>query len=361
MAAKRLSNIDGLRAIAALSVFFQHWFGDMLRHSDSAKPLYQPVLSIVENIDLGRFGVVLFFFISGFVVPFSIKGEMPLFRFAISRFFRLYPAMWVAVAALVILFWSQGSPAELSTILANLTMVPVLFGKQWLSNIYWTLFVELVFYFLIAMLFWMRLMFSFRAVFFFSLFLVISTMVPVLLRAHFGIHVPVQYLGIHLSFLFCGLLVRMAVTEKIDNAFWAIAFLFCLQIAAIVAVADFSLARDDGFVGLSLKPVLVAYLLAAAVFILSVVSRRPQSPTLSFIGQISYSIYLFHWIAAQIIYLIFPPTGNWLDILSIAISLVITLVVSWAVYAGVEKPMIDFAKYITEKGFGLIRQSQKQA
>ncbi|MBA8881462.1 acyltransferase family protein [Phyllobacterium myrsinacearum] len=356
MEAKRLSNIDGLRAIAALSVFFQHWFGDMLRHSDSAKPLYQPVLAIVENIDLGRFGVVLFFFISGFVVPFSIKGETPLVRFAVSRFFRLYPAMWMAIAALVILFWSQGNPAELSSVLANLTMVPVVFGKQWLSNIYWTLFVELLFYFLIAMLFWMRLVFNFRTIFFFSLFLVFSTVVPVLLRTHFGINVPVQYLGMHLSFLFCGLLVRLAVTEKIKNAFWAIAFLFCLQMVAIAAVADFSLSRGDGFVGLSVMPVLVAYLLAAAVFVLSVASRRPQSPTLSFVGQISYSIYLFHWIAAQIVYLVFPPTGNWLDFLSITISLAATIVVSWAVYTVVEKPMIDFAKYIMDRGFRLIRQ-----
>lgn len=101
MVRRRLENIDGLRAIAALSVLVQHMFGDMLRHSGvESTPLYPYTSAWVHHFDLGRFGVVLFFLISGFVVPFSIKGNKPLRRFAISRFFRLYPALWLALGTL---------------------------------------------------------------------------------------------------------------------------------------------------------------------------------------------------------------------------------------------------------------------
>jgi hypothetical protein len=33
-----------------------------------------------------------------------------------------------------------------ATMLAKMTMAPNLFGQPWLSPIYWTLFIELVFY-----------------------------------------------------------------------------------------------------------------------------------------------------------------------------------------------------------------------
>jgi peptidoglycan/LPS O-acetylase OafA/YrhL len=79
MAAARFSNIDGLRAIAATSVVFHHFFADILHHATyKDTPLFGILMSLVTSFDFGRFGVVLFFLISGFVVPFSIRsGVLP--------------------------------------------------------------------------------------------------------------------------------------------------------------------------------------------------------------------------------------------------------------------------------------------
>lgn len=93
MLKQRLDNIDGLRGLAALSVIVGHWLEMLVKHFDisrAAGPL-------VANVDMiyfspGRLGVVTFFCISGFVIPFSFSGEKPLRTFALSRFFRLYPA-----------------------------------------------------------------------------------------------------------------------------------------------------------------------------------------------------------------------------------------------------------------------------
>ncbi|MBZ3694139.1 acyltransferase family protein [Phyllobacterium calauticae] len=348
MSLNRLSHIDGLRAIAALSVLVQHMFGDMLR-SSAAGPgaLFSFAGQSIDNIDLGRFGVVLFFLISGFVVPFSIRGDRPLKRFAISRLFRLYPALWVAIAALTALYWSDGNTPSLATITANLTMAPTLFGKAWLSSIYWTLFIELVFYFLAAALFATGFLFDFRAIFAFGLLLVASTVLPILARLYFSANIPVQYIGLHLSFLFCGLLLRLAIMEKVRYAGLAAIGLLCVQFASIAAVSDFSLGRDDGFVITGLQPVLGAYGLAAVVFIAAVSSARPNFAFLSFIGQISYSIYLFHWIVCTLVYRVFPLTGQWSDLLVMSLCVLLAILVSWAVFVVVEKRMINFAKWLT--------------
>lgn len=349
MVRRRLENIDGLRAIAALSVLVQHMFGDMLRHSGvESTPLYPYTSAWVHHFDLGRFGVVLFFLISGFVVPFSIKGNKPLRRFAISRFFRLYPALWLALGTLTIFFWYRGATPDASTILANMTMAPALFGKVWLSEIYWTLFIELVFYFLVAGLFVINRLFDFRAIFVFGLLLVASTVLPILFRVNHIIELPVQYIGLHVSFLFSGLLLRFAIVEKFRWAGLCALYLLSLQLSAIVILSDFSTSRGDGFIMISGQAIITAYIAAIVVFISAALIGRPHSVTLAATGQISYSIYLFHWVVCSIIYSQFPLTGELSSLAIMLLCIVATLIISWGVYNIVEKPMQRFGKQIAK-------------
>lgn len=196
MTTQRYANIDGLRAIAALGVMVEHMFGDLLRQTPpAAGPLNVAGDLLVQNVSLGRFGVALFFLISGFVVPFSIGGERPLFQFAVSRVFRLYPALWLALAVLATMAWLGGEPPRAITVLANMTMAPTLFGQPWLSPIYWTLFIELVFYILIALLFSAGALRRVAVLSLLSLALVAATALPVQLRIHGIANLPVQYLG----------------------------------------------------------------------------------------------------------------------------------------------------------------------
>lgn len=347
MATKRLENIDGLRAIAALSVLAQHMFGDMLRHSGVENTILYPYVSTwVYNFDLGRFGVILFFLISGFVVPFSIKGENPLRRFAVSRFFRLYPALWLAIASLSILFWYRGNTPSASTILANMTMAPALFGKTWLSEIYWTLFIELVFYFIIAGLFAIKRLYDYRIIFALGVLLVASTTGPILVRINDIAVLPIQYIGLHVSFLFSGLLLRFSIIDKRRWAGLCAVCLLSLQLLAILSLSGFSLARGDGFILISPQAIIFAYIAAIFLFTTAAMTARPQSATLAATGQISYSIYLFHWLVCSIIYSQLPLTGEWHSLAIMMLCIVATLMVSWTVYTLIEKPMQRLGRYI---------------
>ncbi|MBB4094900.1 acyltransferase family protein [Brucella pecoris] len=347
MGAGRFSNIDGLRAIAATSVLFHHIFGDFIRDaSDQSTPLIGFLTSIVSSFDFGRFGVVLFFLISGFVVPFSIKGDQPIRRFAIGRFFRLYPAFWLSLLFMCGYLVFTGNTPELKTVLANATMAANVFGQPWLSGVYWTLFIELAFYVLIAVAFMAGILRQPLLVFAAGLLLALSTGGPFLLR-FLGVNLPVIYIGLHLSFLFCGLLLRFTVIEKERGALWAALVLIIVQMSIIVSIGDFSLARNDTFFIVGKFPVIASYVAAFSVFLLSLWTMRPQSELLSSTGEISYSIYLFHVPVCWTIYLFLPPTGTLSDLITMALCVVGSFAVSILTYRYVEKPMIAVGRRIS--------------
>ena len=344
MTRQRHAHLDGLRAVAALCVMVEHLFGDLLRQVPSATGSMSIVArSVCENLSLGRFGVALFFLISGFVVPFSIAGEKPLRHFAISRLFRLYPAFWLA---LVLLMLTGGLPPA-ATMLANPTMAPPLFGQPWLSPIYWTLFVELAFYGLTALLFAGGFLRHVGALLALSLGLIAATVLPVQLRVQGIAALPVQYLGMHLSFLFLGLLLRLWRVERRAGAGPAALALGLAQLAALLAVAPFSLARGDNFVMEGLTPVLGAYLAAMAVFLAAIRLERPRSGLLARIGLISYSLYLFHGIVNAAVYRVLPLSGEIGDIGTMLVCVGLTFALSWLVYRSVERPLIRLGRSLS--------------
>ncbi|MBA8843308.1 MULTISPECIES: acyltransferase family protein [Brucella] len=349
MGAGRFSNIDGLRAIAAISVLFHHILGDFLREaSNQNTTLIGSLNSIISSFDFGRFGVVLFFLISGVVVPFSIKSDQlqPIRRFAIGRFFRLYPAFWLSLIFMYGYLVFTGGAPELKTLLANATMAANAFGQPWLSGVYWTLFIELIFYILIAVAFMAGILRQPMLILAAGLLLALSTGGPFLLRS-LGINLPVVYIGLHLSFLFCGLLLRLTVIEKERGTLSAALVLIIVQMGIIVSIGDFSLARNDTFFIVGKLPVIASYLAAYSVFLLSLWTMRPQSKLLSSTGEISYSIYLFHVPVCWTIYLFLPPTGAISDLITMALCVIASFVVSILTYRYVEKPMIAVGRRIS--------------
>src|SRR6202042_1441609 len=103
---------------------------------------------IRDTLDLGKFGVALFFLISGYIIPNSLgaTGDR-VGRFCISRFFRLYPLYWIATAAGIFLPWPHlADTFAPAAILANLTMLQGYMGQPDIVGSAWTLQIELTFY-----------------------------------------------------------------------------------------------------------------------------------------------------------------------------------------------------------------------
>ena len=148
--ASRLGHIDNLRAVAALMVVWTHLAEDFSPRARLDDPLSGWLHTLPLQWNLGHVGVVLFFAISGFVIYGSLARRRPENAgrvFALSRFFRLYPAYWVSVLAGLIVLWRlPGVPTPWTLIAANATMLPGLFGQPRVMGLYWTLETELIFY-----------------------------------------------------------------------------------------------------------------------------------------------------------------------------------------------------------------------
>ncbi|NTS65885.1 acyltransferase [Sphingomonas sp. HHU CXW] len=336
--AGRIGSIDALRGIAALCVCVQHAVHPIIIHP-ATMPEARAWLSAitVDRFDLGRYGVVLFFLVSGYVVPFSLHGAHALRRFALTRAIRLYPAFWLSLIAVV-----ATAPAlpPMAQVVANLTMAPSLLGQQPLSGVYWTLFVELAFYTLCVALFAAGLLRRAGAVFTLGLACVALPVAGVLLRDA-GVHAPVVYLGAHLSFLFAGTLMRIA-HEHARRA--ATCYAVTLMLLALAAMPLLAAQPDHSFTLSTPIGVLLAGIAAAATFAMLHNRAGATSPTLLRLGAISYSIYLFHIPVTRVAALIVPPANAGAAILFIALTVAATVALATAVYTGVERPMIARGK-----------------
>ncbi|MFF5447018.1 acyltransferase family protein [Streptomyces sp. NPDC012888] len=153
----RLRVLDGLRFLAALMVVVFHYAGDRVWGDASAT---FPGLGTVAPY--GWLGVQLFFMISGFVICMSAWGKS-LGAYVRSRVVRLMPAYWFCVlvtSAVLLLFPVAMTGSESVTpsrILTNLTMLedPLKVGE--IDPSYWTLWVEMRFYLIFAVVAWMGL------------------------------------------------------------------------------------------------------------------------------------------------------------------------------------------------------------
>lgn len=147
----RLGWLDALRGIAALIVALHHF--DVLRMLPFGGFVWR-------NFDMGVFGVMLFFIVSGYIIPASLERRGDVRAFWIGRIFRIYPALIAGLAvSMLILPADDGSVAllrtgdDLSSLVANGLMLQDVLGVINGMNVTWTLTYEMVFYFFVTALF----------------------------------------------------------------------------------------------------------------------------------------------------------------------------------------------------------------
>ncbi|MFI6882531.1 acyltransferase family protein [Streptosporangium canum] len=143
--AGRLAWLDALRGLGAVAVLLEHllpWFMPALR------PYW---------FNLGMYGVLVFFLVSGYIIPVSLEGRGDVRAFWISRIFRLYPIyLLVAASVLLMAFWTpvrEQVPRDLSAVSAHVTMLLDVVHLGGLADTMWTLSYEMVFYLLVTALF----------------------------------------------------------------------------------------------------------------------------------------------------------------------------------------------------------------
>ncbi|HEV7490547.1 MAG TPA: acyltransferase [Rhodanobacteraceae bacterium] len=350
----RLRYIDALRGIAALLVLWLHVSNSYRAMSPNAEAHARWLGDFISQIDIGRIGVVVFFLISGFVIPFSIKpaSAAPVAGFVIRRVFRIYPAYWLSVPlAAWVFYWMIGTPFGVGDFLVNLTLLQDVFGVPAAEGVYWTLLVEFGFYALCIALLLCRSLFSARriAVLSASLALVHFFGMFMLWLGPPVLSVGVCFWLLNMSVMLWGTLYRLEASGGGNDR---IASLLLRALAIFYALV---LPVGATLVIRSLPNYTVSYALGFIVFIAGTRFLRMETRLTDWLGRISYSIYLFHPLVYQPIWIWLmqqPATSIWRTqhvMVYLGVNLLLTLMVASLVFRLVERPAIRLGHRIASR------------
>jgi peptidoglycan/LPS O-acetylase OafA/YrhL len=272
----RIGELDALRGVAAVAVMLFHYtghYGKDIGHLD-APPFELP---------MGNYGVQLFFLISGFVIFMTLEKTRTAMDFVVTRFSRLYPAYWTSLLISALFVYTIGIPSQrlpLPDLLANVTMLQELLHFRHLDGAYWTLQVELLFY--VQMLCW----------FMFGQLQRVHWIIVAWLVIALAYRIIPMVLGLHPSWT----LGQLLIVEHIP--FFALGILFYrLYKGENRLVNHLLIAACIGVIAVTRHPIyLPVAVVCTTVFYLFIHGRLKwlQAAPFTFLGTISYSLYLLH-------------------------------------------------------------------
>lgn len=360
-AGNRLDHIDAMRAIAVLLVMWTHYAELYAQIAGS-----QFVLNgLQQSVNFGRVGVVIFFGVSGLLIPTSLRGPLRegTRKFLIRRFFRLYPAFWLSLPIGYLAYWTLfGNQMSFGDVLANVTMIPTAFGHDAVMSHYWTLETELYFYGLCLALFWLGGLHRMRDLCYVCVGLCVAFVLTSALKI-----IPASALGqykgmlYHLAIMFWGACFRQAydrpqarvVFGAWRNNQWSVSLSYRAALAVVttvvVGIAVLMAAMDlrsGDTVHLSAS---LGYVVGIALFVLFASVAKIHFRPFAWAGEISYSIYLLHGVPLYVIYwyckthnLTGAPLG-----LYMALTIPPALALSWLSYRLVEATGIRIGHALT--------------
>ena len=331
----RLAFLDFVRGIAAFAVLVQH----------TSETLWPSInWATHQYVNVGRFGVVAFFLVSGFIIPFSLERGGSVRRFVIGRVFRLYPLYWLSLLAILFIyqFRHDALTPDFRThtflhAVVNFTMIQELVGVPHAIGLYYTLTVELVFYALCAVLFafgllrrsvrnaWVVLGGS----------VVLGTVAPFVI----GHRAPMAGL-FYVSSMFVGTVVYRYSTgdaRLVDAQALVAAIAMFGLVGCYVNYVHFTDLNDsDPF---TFWGAAIAWSVAYLFFFGAFAMRREEFPSpFLWLGRISYSLYLMH---PLIVVLVMHWTLRPLALLFVMIT---SLVVADVTYRLVEVPFQELGR-----------------
>lgn len=320
-----IQSIRGLAAI--LVVIFHMWL--YIKNTYKLDNVFLDFFSITF-IDSGKFAVALFFLISGYLLPYSMKGKT-IKEFILNRFIRLYPTYWFSI--LLALFFVGGY--SIIQVIGNITMFQLFLRIPDMIGAYWTLPIELLLY--IGCLFALRNLFNLQFIHKIFITFLGLTLIAAFARNYYDKPVPVA-IFIILSISILGYYIRLykegEINIKVIN--WSLISF----IVAIIPICLMAYNKDWGHNETWYRYV-ITYTLALIVFFV-VAKYEMHCALFTELGKISYSTYLTHGVVIAA----FTNYSNlfanmWLE--SIAMFCII-LILAKVTYILIEKPSSKILK-----------------
>jgi len=323
---KNIATIELIRGVAALMVMLFH-FGE---GTDSTPDWYHDLFGYC-----GLIGVVMFFVVSGFVIPLQLhRREYKLsmaHRFLANRVVRIYPAFFTCLVLAVFLLFVQVNfiqgevfEVKIKQVVANIILCAPYLNEGFYVAVFWTLLIE------------------------FSLYLFLS-LTNGLLFCRGG-----------LSFLMCVVLFSWLIVDPVENnrnffhwlphfGFGFSLFKFLVlrrRVEAVILLALCCLALCKLYEN-AVAPHLLP---CVASLILMVLPVKSIPKFWAFLGMISYSLYLFHNIIGRRFFSVFERLidcdNDLVFMINIALSCIVSILFSYFVYHFIEKRSHELSKKV---------------
>jgi len=350
-----------LRAIAALSVIIYHYWGiffaPAVRGIIGVPATFVPVkpgyaqhvmASGQRGLIYGVFGVGVFFLISGFVIPISLRN-ISTGAFLVRRFFRIYPVYWfcllISLSMYFISAWYWHTPLSdrisVKYLLQTMPLLHSVTGIPSLDFVCWSLAVEVKFYLIFALIFLAGG--NAHKVLALSIgFLTLCCAAAYL--AHHDSN-PESMLSLltsdmkFINFMFLGCLFYYVLYDELSVAaalgYGTIIYVLLLTISA---------SYEGNIGGPLARNYTYALLLFSACYVLR--DRFRDNRVLDFVADISFPLYLLHSTVGYVVMSILidhrlPFTLAWV------ISLGLVFLVAFGVHRYVEIPVNAFGKKVS--------------
>ena len=358
----RYRQLDSLRGLAAVSVFFTHYIGMKM-----SLPLFNILrpspLGILFN---GSAAVILFFVLSGFVLslPFIDNGKsLKLTAFYTKRIFRIYPAYIVAIILAIVLkqflfdknglapyadwiknFWAWNWNAETpKEIWRTLLMIGPNFNVNHIDPPIWSLVIEMKMSFVLP--FFIIVVSRGGVALNIGLLLVLAWFT----FEHDSWAISVFYSGILMAKYKDQLIKRIGSWHRgvIILAILVSIFLYNNNYEFLKRIQDFKF--DSKYTFSNYLVTLGCCAIIIIVLARKTISRFLEHRIFTFFGDISYSFYLIH---VPILLTMGSLTSNRFALSPLYIFLsafVLTVAVSYLMCIFIERPFQQFASRLIKK------------
>lgn len=350
---ERLAHIDTLRGVACLLVVYIHGV-QWLEHNAFPMSGLEAMLlhESITWLDPGKVGVLVFFAISGYVVPFSLRRPLahPLREFVVNRFFRLMPAYWFSlVAGVLIILWFEQRPTDIAGWLGNLVLAPQLLGREPLLDVYWTLQVELVFYVACAGLAVLGLIHVQRLAGWLAMLGLAGAFAAAAAKHFLLIDLPVG-LALWLSLMFWGFAAREADISGDRLVVRQVQILFAAFLLALGPICYLGYHRLPSIYG-TWQSYFWSYVLAVLIFWAFGIRWPWSTRWLTWVGRISYSVYLLHVLCIIVVGAWLGPwlAGHVPGLVFIGLVALASVAVSALTFAWLEQPAITLGRELNRR------------
>lgn len=345
MASKRFEILDLFRFIAILIVMLFHYFSRWsINHNDI--DLY-PYSTKYDFFLWGRMGVQFFFIISGFVIYMTLERSKSLLDFAKKRIVRLWPSMIFisTLTFLIFVIFDKNlifkDSHELSNLFYSWTFLGKSFGAgrfTYIDGSYWSLWVEIQFYILSALLFF--LLQKKQGLNLFPYILFSFSLLACFLKPYMVDFNQTFDLFLYFNFFVMGVVFKELYRNTNP---WSLKCLHWHLILLVLLVLEWFFYADDG-----ISKLLDAFFIFAfyAFIFLSRKAWDFKNPVFSyfvFLGEASYISYLLHQYIGVLIINKINYNGKFDFMIPIGVMILI-FATSGILYKQFEKPVMVYLK-----------------